>query len=167
MFVMSYQFFVKWYELYVWKEYRISLANFQESPCAQCLCENSTREQEVAVNRCSLRRHLRRLPSLSSIAIMLLAAPTRLLPLHAVAHTPLRCTLLHARHICCPLPHACWLPAIHCDCAPFRRRLRLHQRTLLAATPTPPLLHTAARTPPLHHCSRHHCHLCHCWCHVH
>jgi hypothetical protein len=94
-----------------------------------------------------LRRHLRQLPSLSSIAIVLLAAPIRSLPLHAVAHTPLRCTLLHARHICCMLPHARWLPAIHCNCAPVRRRLRLHQRTLLDAAPTLPLLHTAARTP--------------------
>jgi hypothetical protein len=94
-----------------------------------------------------LHRHLRWLPSLSSIAIILLAAPTRLLLLHAVAHTPLCCTLLHAHHIRCPLQHARWLPAIHCNCAPVHRRLRLYQRTLLAATPTPPLLHTAARTP--------------------
>ncbi len=65
----------------------------------------------------------------------------------AVTHTPLRCTLLHARHIRYPLPHARWLPAIHCNCAPVRRCLRLHQRTLLAAAPTLPLLHTAARTP--------------------
>ncbi len=100
-----------------------------------------------AVNRWSSRRHFRQLPSLSSIAIVLLAAPICLLPLHAVVHTPLRCTLLHSRHIRCLLPHARWLPAIHWDCAPVRRRLLLHQRTLLAAAPTPPLLHTAARTP--------------------
>jgi hypothetical protein len=91
--------------------------------------------------------HLCRLPLLSSIAIVLLAAPTCFLLLHAVAHTPLRCTLLHARHIRCPLLHACWLSAIHFDRAPIRRRLRLHQRTLLAAAPTPPLLHTAACMP--------------------
>jgi hypothetical protein len=94
-----------------------------------------------------LCRHFRRLPSLSSIAIVLLAAPTRLLPLHAVAHMLLHCMLLHARHIRCLLPHAHLLPAIHCNRAPVRRCLRLHQRTLLAAAPTPPLLHTAARTP--------------------
>jgi hypothetical protein len=94
-----------------------------------------------------LRRHLRRLPTLSSIAIVLLAAPTRLLPLHAIAHTLLRCTLLHARHIRCLLPHARWLPAIHCDRSPIRRHLRLHQHMLLAAAPLLLLLHTAARTP--------------------
>ncbi len=121
--------------------------NFQESPCAQCLCENSTHLQEVAVNCCSLCRHLRRLPSLSSIAIMLLAASIRLLLLHAIAHMPIHCTLLHACHIRCPLPHACWLPAIHFNCAPVRCHLWLHQRMLLAATPTLPLLHTAACTP--------------------
>jgi hypothetical protein len=69
------------------------------------------------------------------------------LPLHVAAHTQLRCTLLHARHIRCPLPHPRWLPAIHYNCAPVRRCLRLHQRTLLTVTPTPPLLHTAACTP--------------------
>jgi hypothetical protein len=77
---------------------------------------------------------------------MLLAALTRLLPLHAVAHTPLRCTLLHARHIRCPLLHARWLPAINCDRALVRHHLRLHQHMLLADAPTPPLLHTAAHT---------------------
>ncbi len=61
------------------------------------------------------------------------------------------CTLLHtccstAHHIHCPLPHARWLPAIHCR-APVHRRLRIQQRMLLAATPTPPLLHTAACMP--------------------
>jgi hypothetical protein len=76
-----------------------------------------------------------------------MAAPIRSLPLHAIAHMPLRCTLLHAHHIRCPLPYAGWLPAIHCNHAPIRRCLRLHQCMLLAATPTPPLLHTAARTP--------------------
>jgi hypothetical protein len=97
---------------------------------------------------------------------MLLAASTRSLLLHAVAHTPLRCTLLHAHHIRCLLLHACWLPAIHCDRVPIRRRLRLYQCTLLAAALTPPLLHTAARTPlaPL---LRQHCHLRCCWCHIH
>jgi hypothetical protein len=78
---------------------------------------------------------------------VLLAAPIRSLPLHAVTHTPLRYTLLHARHIRCLLPHARWLPAIHCDRAPVRCRLRLHQRMLLTAAPMLPLLHTAARTP--------------------
>jgi hypothetical protein len=63
-----------------------------------------------------------------------------------------RCTLLHTRrsaahHIHCPLLHVHWLPAIHCDRAPACQCLRIQQCTLLAATPTPPLLHTAARTP--------------------
>jgi hypothetical protein len=79
--------------------------------------------------------------------LLSLAATHTLLPLHIAAHTLLRCTLLHPCHIRCPLPHARWLPAIHCNCAPVRRCLRLHQCTLLAATPTPPLLHTAACTP--------------------
>jgi hypothetical protein len=78
---------------------------------------------------------------------MLLAAPTRSLLLHTVAHTLLCCMLLHARHIRCPLLHTCWLPAIHCDHAPLRRRLQLHQRTLLAAAPMPPLLHNTVRMP--------------------
>jgi hypothetical protein len=58
-----------------------------------------------------------------------------------------RCMLSHARRICCLLPHARWLPAVHCDHAPGRRRLLLHTRTLLAVTPMPPLLPTAAHTP--------------------
>ncbi len=77
-------------------------------------------------------------------------------------HTcPCRCTLSHAHrcrcmlsHAClirCPLPHSRWLPAVHCDRAPDNRRLLPHTRTLLAATPTLPLLPTAACTlhPPL------------------
>jgi hypothetical protein len=58
-----------------------------------------------------------------------------------------RCTLLHACRIRCLLLHARWLPAIHRDCAPGRHCLLPHTRTLLAATPTPPLLPTAARMP--------------------
>jgi hypothetical protein len=57
------------------------------------------------------------------------------------------CTLSHACRIRCQLPHARWLPAIHRNCAPSRRSLLLHTCTLLAATPTPLLLPTAARTP--------------------
>ncbi len=85
---------------------------------------------------------------LQSCCWLLSPAATHMpLPLHIAAHMPLCCMLLHACHIRCPLPHARWLPAIHCDRAPVRRCLRLHQRTLLAATPTLPLLHTAACTP--------------------
>ncbi len=58
-----------------------------------------------------------------------------------------RCPLSHTHGIRCPLPHARWLPAVHRDRAPGRRRLLLHTRTLLAAAPTPPLPPTAARTP--------------------
>ncbi len=68
----------------------------------------------------------------------------RCMLLHAGHH---RCSLLHVHCICCPLPHARWLPAVHCDRAPSRRRLLPHTRMLLAAAPTPLLLPTAARTP--------------------
>ncbi len=71
------------------------------------------------------------------------AGRSRLLP-HTRCH---RCTLLHARRIRCSLPHALWLHAFHCNHSPSRRRLLPHTLTLLAAAPTPPLLHTAARTP--------------------
>ncbi len=83
-----------------------------------------------------------------------------------LSHTPLHCTLLHARRIHCPLPHAHWLPAINCNHAPICRRLQLHTRTCLLPHPRRCcciLLHAR----PLHHCSRHQCHLRRCWCHVH
>ncbi len=71
------------------------------------------------------------------------AGRSRLLP-----HTCCcRCLLSHAHRIRCPLPHARWLHAIHCNHPPGCRRLLPHTRTLLAAAPTPPLLHTAACTP--------------------
>ncbi len=65
-----------------------------------------------------------------------------------LSHTCCRCCmLLQACRIRCPLLHARWLPAVHCNCAPSRRGLLPHTRTLLAAAPTLLLLPIAARTP--------------------
>ncbi len=90
----------------------------------------------------------------SSCQPLLFALP----PLPTLPHT--RCcryTLSHTRCSaarCCThassaaryCTHTSCLP-IHCDRVLVRHRLQLHQRTLLAAAPMPPLLHTAARTP--------------------
>ncbi len=75
------------------------------------------------------------IPLQSCCRPLLPAAAHMLPPLHAVARTP---------H---PLLHARWLNAIHCNHSPGHRRLLPHTCMLLAAAPTPPLLHTAACTP--------------------